>query len=113
PLNVPVAPAPLSVMVSVSVAPTLLSATVTPANGWTAASAVVVWAAVVTVMVGAATASLSVTVMALLLALPPAELGALRGKVVVVLEGGAPALGVNSRASSSWLMVAGDAAARL
>ena len=64
-------------------------------------------------MVGAATASLSVTVMALLLALLPAELASLSVKVVVVLESGAPALGVNSSASSSWLMVAGDAAARL
>ena len=51
-------------MVSVSVAPTLLSAMVTPAtaNGSTAASAVVVTAAVLTVMVGATAASLSVTV---------------------------------------------------
>ena len=64
-------------------------------------------------MVGAAAASLSMTVMVLLLALVPAELTSLSVKLVVVLEPGAPAVGVKTSASSSLLMVAGDAAARV
>ena len=66
PLNVP-SPAPLSVMVSVSVAPLLGSAIVTPENGWTALPALVGCAAtVVPEMVGATAGSLSITVVVVL-----------------------------------------------
>src|SRR5580692_11485882 len=94
PLNVPFALL-LSVMVSVSVAPLLGSAMVTPENGWTCASEIVVCPATVPVMVGAA-GSVSISV-----------------EVVGVLEPGAPAAGVKTSAASSLLMVAGAAAARL
>ena len=73
----------------------------------------VVTVGVVTVMVGATAASLSVTVTVLGVALGPAELVALSVKLVVVLEPGAPAAGVKTSASSSLLMVAGAAAARV
>jgi phosphohistidine swiveling domain-containing protein len=53
-------------MVSVSVAPLLVSPIVTPENGLTGASEVVVWPATVPVMVGATAGSLSMTVVALL-----------------------------------------------
>src|ERR1039458_4890309 len=96
-------------MVSVSVAPLLLSAMVTPTNGLTAASAAVGCAAVVTVMVGSA-ASVSVTVMVLLLALVPAELKSLSVKVVVVTDPAAPTVGEKTRLGSSELMVVGDPA---
>ena len=80
---------------------------VTPTNGATAASAVVVCPGVVTVMVGRTAASLSVTVMVLLGALVvPAELASLSVKVVVVLEPGAPGAGVKTSALSSEVMVA-------
>ena len=94
-------------MVSVSVAPTLLSATVTVANGLTAASSVVVTVGVSTVMVGAA-ASVSVTVTVPGLALVPAVLVSLSVNVVIVLEPGVPALGVNTSPSRSWLMVVAE-----
>ena len=64
PLNVP--PAPLSVMVSVSVAPLLGSVIVTAENGWTSASEVVGCAATVPEMVGAAAGSVSITVVVVL-----------------------------------------------
>ena len=64
-------------------------------------------------MVGATAASLSITVMVLLLALVPAQLASLSVKLVVVLEPAAPAVGVKTSASSSLVMVAGDAAARV
>src|SRR6202044_3381222 len=113
PLNVPVAPSPLSVMVIVSVAARLLSATVTPANGLTAVSCVVVRVGVVTAMVGATAASVSVTVTVAGVALVPAELLSLSVKVVVVLEPGAPTAGVKTRAASSGLRGGGAAAARV
>src|SRR5208282_1861265 len=101
-------------MVSVSVAALLVSAMATPTNGSIAASAVVVWAVGVgTVMVGATAASLSVTVMELLLALVPAELKSLSVKVVVVLEPRAPMLGVKTSASKSAVTVPGAAVARV
>src|SRR5580693_6045767 len=106
PLNVPFALL-LSVMVSVSVAPLLGSAMVTPENGWTCASEIVVCPATVPVMVGAA-GSVSITV-----AVAKALLVSLSVKVVGVLEPGAPAAGVKTSAASSLLMVAGAAAARL
>src|SRR5580704_11482867 len=110
PLNVPFALL-LSVMVSVSVAPLLGSAMVTPENGWTCASEIVVCPATVPVMVGAA-GSVSITVVVLLtVAVAKALLVSLSVKVVGVLEPGAPAAGVKTSAASSLLMVAGAAAA--
>src|SRR5262249_8133208 len=61
PLNVPVVPPLLSVMVSVSVAPVLGSLIVTPANGCTGASDVVVCPATVPLMVGAPAGSVLIT----------------------------------------------------
>src|SRR5262249_18499128 len=60
-LNVPVVPPLLSVMVSVSVAPVLGSLIVTPANGCTGASVVVVCRATVPLMVGAPAGSVLIT----------------------------------------------------
>ena len=60
PLNVP--PPPDNVIVSVSLAPTLVSPTVTPENGCTTASLFVVWPATVPAIVGATAPSTSITV---------------------------------------------------
>src|ERR1700722_2626944 len=113
PLNVPFALL-LSVMVRGSVAPLLGSAMVPPENGLTCASEIVVCPATVPLMVGAAAGSVSITVVVLLtVAVAKALLVSLSVKVVGVLEPGAPAVGVKTSASSSLLMVAGAAAARL
>ena len=65
-------------------------------------------------MVGATAGSLSITVVVVLtVALVQALLTSLSVKLVVVLVPGAPAVGVKTSASSSLVMVAGDAAARV
>ena len=95
-------------MVSVSVAPLLVSAIVTPENGWTAASEVWCYAATVPVMVGAAAGSVSITVVVVLtVGVAQALLKSLSVKLVVELVPGAPAVGVKASASSSLVMVAG------
>ena len=86
---------------------------VTPTNGSTCASAIVVCPAIVPLMVGTTAASLSITVVVFVDgAVARAQLASLSVKVVVVLEPGAPVVGVKTSASSSQLMVAADAAAR-
>ena len=103
-------------MVSVSVAPELVSPMVTPTNGATAASAVVVCPGVVTVMVGRTAASLSVTFMVLLGALVvPAELASLQRQRSLLCwsRGKAFRAGVKTSALSSEVMVAAGAAARV
>src|ERR1700761_2772373 len=117
PLNVPVGPSPLSVMVSVSVAPVLgsLMVTLVPlAKGWIGASDVVVCPATVPVMVGATAGSVLITVVVLLtVGVASALLRSESVNVVVLLEPGAPAFGVKTRLSSSLLMVVAEAAARV
>src|SRR3984957_4923019 len=100
-------------MGSVSVAAALLSATLTPANGWTAVSCVVVRVGVVTVMVGATAASVSVTETVAGVALVPAELLSVSVEGGGVVGPGAPPAGVKTRWGSSGLRVAGAAAARV
>src|SRR5215831_4424714 len=113
-LNVPVVPPLLSVMVSVSVAPVLGSLIVTPANGCTGASDVVVCPATVPLMVGAPAGSVLITVVLLLtVGVASALLRSLSVNVVVVLEPGAPAFGVKTSACSSLVMVAAAAAANV
>ena len=93
-------------MVSVSVALALGSPTVTAENGSTGASDVVCWPPV-PLIVGATAASVSVTVVvSLVVGVPKALLLSLSVKVVVGDAVGAPAVGVNVRASSSVVIVA-------
>src|ERR1700744_739761 len=117
PLNVPVGPSPLSVMVSVSVAPVLgsLMVTLVPlAKGWIGASDVVVCPATVPVMVGATAGSVLITVVVLLtVGVGSTLLLSVSVKVVAVLDPRAPAFGVKASASNSLVMVAADAAANV
>src|SRR5215467_3395692 len=93
-------------MVSVSVAAVLGSLIVTPANGCTGASDVVLCPATVPLMVGAPAGSVLITVVLLLtVGVALALLRSLSVNVVVVLEPGAPAFGVKTSASSSLVMV--------
>ena len=74
---------------------------VTPANGCTGASDVVVWPATVPPMVGATAGSVLITVVVLLtVGVASALLRSLSVKVVVVFEPGAPAVGVNTSAAA-------------
>src|SRR5215468_1518107 len=83
-------------MVSVSVAPVLGSLIVTPANGCTGASDVVVCPATVPLMVGAPAGSVLITVVLVLtVGVASALLRSLSVNVVVVLEPGAPVVALN------------------
>ena len=106
PLNVP--PAPLSVMVSVSVAPLLGSVMVTAENGWTGASEVVGCAATVPEMVGAAAGSVSITVVVVL------AVGVAWRCLVAQREGGgrAGARGAGGRRENQGLEFRGDGRGR-
>src|SRR5262249_37523760 len=102
PLNVPVVPPLLSVMVSVSVAAVLGSLIVTPAIECTGASDVVLCPATVPLMVGAPAGSVLITVVLLLtVGVALALLRSLSVNVVVVREPAAPAFGLKTSASSS------------
>src|SRR5947199_10763134 len=98
-------------MVSVSVAAVLGSLIVTPANGCTGASDVVVCPATVPLMVGAAAGSVLITVVRVLkVGVASALLRSLSVNEGVVLEPGATAFGVKPSASSAWVVVAAAAA---
>jgi hypothetical protein len=100
-------PPPLTVIVSVSVAPLLGSLSVTPANGVTSASWVVAVAAVPPVRVGATAGSVSVTAKPLAVERPEKPvLRSISVKVVVLLVFGWPAVGVKLSASSALVIVA-------
>src|SRR5215472_17435030 len=101
-------------MVSVSVAAVLGSLIMTPANGCTGASVVVVCPATVPLKVGAPAGSVLITVVLLLtVGVTLALLRSPSVNVVVVLEPGAPAFGVKTSASSSLVRVAAAAAANV
>src|SRR5262249_40928908 len=114
PLNVPVVPPLLSVMVSVSVEIGRASRRERAENGGAGASEDVVCPATVPLMVGAPAGSVLITVVLLLtVGVALALLRSLSVNVVVVLEPGAPAFGVKTSASSSLVMVAAAAAANV
>src|SRR6476659_6866638 len=101
-------------MVSVSVAPVLGSLIVTPANGCTGTSDVVVCPATVPLMVGAPAGSVLITVVLLLtVGGASAPLRSLSVNLVVVPEPGAAAFGRKTSASSSLVIVAAAGAANV
>src|SRR5262245_44248373 len=101
-------------MVSVSVAAVLWSRIVTPANGCTGASDVVVCPATVPLMVGALAGSVLITVRSEVRRVGKVSLSRwLRAHVVEELEPGAPDFGVKTSASSWLWMVAAAAAANV
>src|ERR1700689_1487153 len=105
PVNVP--PPPDKVIVSVSLAPALRSPIVTPANGEIAASLAVVCPAAGPVIVGATAPSTSITVVVpLTVGVVNALDTSLSVNVVVAWLPGAPAVGVNDKASTSLVTVA-------
>src|SRR5262249_56522154 len=111
PLNVPRVQPSYGMGECLAVSGVLGPPIVTPANGCTGASDVVVCPATVPLMVGAPAGSVSITVVLLLtVGEGLALLRSLRVIVVVVLEPGAPAFGVKTSACSSLVMVAAAAA---